>query len=93
LLARVEKSYRDKTPSVQLKRIEYEIQPGTGNIHFHALYEMPEIFVSDMEAYYNRVCSNVDVNTISPWRHFDCKRIYNVQGWLDYISKDQYIYQ
>lgn len=88
-LARIEASLRNKNPSIKLIELHYEVAPGLNdpeyrNIHFHALYEMPPLFVSTMENYYTRIVSAKASN----WKHLDVKTINNKQAWLDYIRKD-----
>lgn len=88
ILARVEQSFRKKTPSVVLVRIEYEACPSNNNIHFHALYNMPYTFISTLENHWVKFDST-DKNTLQKWRHLDVRAVKNVQGWLDYISKEK----
>jgi len=56
------------------------------NIHFHALYRMPKIFVSTMQNYYITF-SSIDGKTKVPWRHILVEDIYDKEGWLAYIRK------
>lgn len=89
ILLRIENSFRVKNPSVKLIELHFETCPNLKHeqIHFHALYDMPEEFVSHMECYYNRVCNNNNENTRIPWRHIVIKHVSNVEGWVDYIRK------
>lgn len=87
ILGRLESALRSKNPTIKLKEIHYETCPKLKQIHFHALYEMPEIFVSTVEAYYDRLCGSTGIQTV-PWRHLVVEQVYDRQGWLDYIRKD-----
>lgn len=88
ILSRVEHRFRKDNPSVILHEIHYEICPTEGefhNIHFHALYEMPELFVAELTTYYDRICFD---KSNKNWRHLDIKLINNKQAWIKYITKD-----
>lgn len=87
ILCRIEASFRKKNPSVELVRIEYETCPSNKNIHFHALYRMPETFVSTVENHWVKFDST-DKSTLKAWRHLDVKMVHSVQGWLEYITKE-----
>lgn len=87
ILGRIEARLRKDNPSIVLKEIHYETCPTLKQIHFHALYDMPDIFVTTVEAYYNRVCGSTGTQT-DPWRTLVTEKIYNRQGWLEYIRKD-----
>lgn len=87
ILGRIEARLRKDNPSIVLKEIHYETCPTLKQIHFHALYEMPQIFQTTMEAYYNRVCGSTGEQT-KPWRHLAIEPIYNRKGWLEYIRKE-----
>lgn len=87
-LSRIEAALRKKTPSIKLIELHYETCPVLKNIHFHALYEMPEEFKSELECYYKRICDSSDDKTLVPWRYLDISPIKNEQAWLDYIRKD-----
>jgi len=89
ILARVEARLRKNNPSIVLESLYYETCPTLNQIHFHALYTMPTEFKAELETYYNRICSTTDAKTIKPWRHLDIQQIYNEEGWLKYIQKDQ----
>jgi len=89
ILTRIEKSLRQKTPSIQLKDIYYEICPTLQQVHFHALYSMPRQFITEMETYYNRVVGMPEMsNSSKAWRHFQFEAIYDREGWIKYIKKD-----
>jgi len=88
ILTRIEKAFRRDNPSVMMKRLEFEECPTLKQIHFHALYLMPKIFVSTMEQYYMRTINGNDDNTLKPWIHLKVKEIYDEAGWCKYISKD-----
>jgi len=88
ILGRVEAAFRRKTPSVQLVELHYETCPVLGNIHFHALYEMPLIFRAELEAYYKGVCDSSDEKTLKKWRYLDIEEVKDEKAWLDYIRKD-----
>jgi len=88
-LARIEEAFRRKNPSVQLIELHYEIAPAVNdeeyrNVHFHALYEMPENFNAQVETYYNRICGCKE----GTWKHIKIDPIYHEHGWIDYIRKD-----
>lgn len=86
ILSRVEKALRNKNPSIRLIELHYETCPTLKNIHFHALYEMPEEFMAEVETYYNKF-THVDENTVEPWRTLDIVEVHNERGWLEYIRK------
>lgn len=88
LLTRMELALRKKTPSIELKRIEFETCPTLQNIHFHALYSMPSIFVSEMECHWEKHSGNLP-DTKVPWRVIQIKPCHNEAGWIDYITKTQ----
>lgn len=88
ILSRIESKFRKNNPSVQLIELHYEICPSTDdfhNIHFHALYNMPDVFKAELETYYNKICSD---KSNKNWRHLDIKEINNKESWLNYIRKD-----
>jgi hypothetical protein len=88
ILARIEAKFRKDTPSCELVEIQYEIAPSEDefhNIHFHALYLMPEIYKAELETYYQRIIS---CNTNKNWRHLDIRLINDIKQWLTYIRKD-----
>lgn len=87
ILGRIEARLRKDNPSIVLKEIHYETCPTLKQIHFHALYEMPRIFQTTLEAYYNRVCGSTGEQT-KPWRHLTIEPVYDREGWLKYIRKD-----
>lgn len=88
ILARIEAKFRKDTPSCELIELHYEKCPTEDefhNIHFHALYKMPEMHKAELETYYNRICSD---KSNKNWRHLDIKEINNKHSWLEYIRKD-----
>jgi len=90
ILGRIEKGSRKGTPSIELKELNYETCPKLGNIHFHALYSMPKMFISQLEAYYKRVLDSSDEFTKTKWRYLDIKIIVGTEdNWLQYIRKDK----
>lgn len=88
ILRRIENALRRDNPAIKLIKLNFEKCPSNGQMHFHALFEMPALFVETMENYYNRILSSTDSKTRVPWRHFDIQTVYNEQGWVDYITKD-----
>jgi len=87
ILARMEAKFRTNTPSCKLVEIHYEECPTENdfnNIHFHAMYIMPEIFKAELETYYYNLMSDP---TNKNWRHLDVKVINNKEAWLQYIRK------
>ena len=88
-LLRIEASFRKNHPSVILKEIQFEECPNLHQIHFHAHYVMPSIFLSTLECYYEKVVSDNNVPTqTEPWRYLKVKEIFDEEGWLQYIRKD-----
>lgn len=88
-LTRMEASIRRKTPSIELLEMHFEVCPVLKNIHMHALYKMPRIFVVELEAQWNRmVGSIINEKTTQPFRHLDIKEVYDEEGWVKYIKKD-----
>jgi len=89
LLTRLEAAMRRDNPSIKLIEIHFETAPKIGTIHYHALYEMPDIFVTTMENYLNhRTADKKPKGNIEPWRNLDIQPIYHESGWIDYIRKD-----
>jgi len=88
MLTRMEAALRRTTPSIELIELHFEKCPSNGMIHFHALYQMPEIYVTTMENYYRVRLDSTDKNTKVPWRHLDIQKVYNRLGWITYIQKD-----
>lgn len=86
VLTRLEATFRKNNPSIVLHRIEFEKCPTVGNIHFHALYEMPDIFLTTLENHWGKFDST-DENTKVPWRHLDIRPCHSVKGWIEYITK------
>lgn len=90
-LARIERSLRTKNPTIELIELHYEVAPAEGddhyrNIHFHAMYRMPKIFVTTMETYYNRILHMQGQR--STWKSLDIQEITSKEGWLNYMRKD-----
>jgi len=85
-LTRIEAKLRQQNPSIELIEIHYETCPTLNNIHFHALYRMPKIFISTMQNYY-KTFSSTDNKTKEPWRHILVEDVYDKEGWLAYIRK------
>lgn len=88
-LARIEEAFRKKNPSVELIELHFEVAPAINdeeyrNIHFHALYKMPEDFKAEVETYYNRICGCKE----GTWKHIKIDPIFNKEGWIEYIRKD-----
>jgi hypothetical protein len=69
-----------------LEKIEYEICPNDGIVHFHALYKTSDGFIMTIRNYYKKYDSTNE-NTINPWRHLDVRPVYDHHGWEKYISK------
>lgn len=93
ILSRIENALRRNNPSIKMQKLMFEVCPKLNQIHFHALYEMPELFRTELEAYYARTCGtiankNTKTDSKSVWRHLDIQEIYDEQGWIKYISKD-----
>jgi len=87
LLTRLESSFRNKTPSVKLKILTFEVCPKLGQVHFHAMYECPRIFMSTIHNYWNEKVDGNDLNTKEPWRHIVLEEVYDQKGWIQYITK------
>lgn len=90
LLSRMELALRKKTPSIELKRIEFETCPTLQNIHFHALYSMPPFFKSEMECHWEKHSGNLP-DTKVPWRIINIQEVHNEAGWIDYITKESFL--
>lgn len=88
ILTRIERSVRTKNPSIVLKALHFEVCPTLFNIHFHAMYQMPNIYQVVLETYYDRVVGQPQGKQTKPWRHFLMEEIYDRKGWLEYITKD-----
>lgn len=87
ILTRIEYAFRRDTPSVKLHSIAFEKAPSSGNIHFHALYEMLPIFQTTVENYWSKHAMLGEHD--NPWRHLDIRIVHNIKGWMDYINKEQ----
>lgn len=87
ILQRLEAALRRHNPSIKLIELHYETCPNLKNIHFHALYEMPEEFINEVETYYNKFTST-DENTKTPWRTLDISEVMSEAAWLQYIRKE-----
>jgi len=87
MLTRIELALRRNNPSIKLLELHFEKCPSSGQIHFHALYEMPILFASTMTNYYNRILQEQQPST-PPWRHLDIQLCNNKKAWLQYIRKD-----
>jgi len=90
ILGRIEAALRRENPSIVLKEIHYESCPNLTptQIHFHALYQMPEIFVSTMANWYDNKIGYNNADTKIPWKHLEIVPVYNENGWKEYIRKD-----
>lgn len=88
ILTRMEAKFRRDNPCVELVELHFEKCPTLGQVHFHAKYSMPAIYVTSMEEYWRRVLDATDANTKKPWKYLDIQTVYNDQGWLDYIRKE-----
>jgi len=73
-------------PSVSHTTIMYEVCPKLKQIHAHCIVEMPLIYVSTYVNYMKRVICR---HNSPSWRHTEVEQIYNRQGWINYITKDQ----
>jgi len=93
ILTRIEGALRRNTPSIILETIMFEVCPILNQIHFHALYSMPAIFKVELEAYFQRVCGTIVTKSTDlskeQWRHLDIQEVYDTNGWINYITKDQ----
>lgn len=85
ILIRVENNMRKKNPSIVLCKMVFERCPNINNMHFHALYEMPSIFTTTVENFWQNQFNKGDVTN---WRVLDIQPIYDEQGWIEYIYKD-----
>lgn len=86
ILTRMEACMRRRTPSIELVKITFEICPVLNQIHFHALYSLPEHYNAEILTYWNRLCE--DPTALKEWRHIVIEEVYNTAGWIKYISKD-----
>lgn len=99
ILMRMEASIRRNNPSIQLVELHFEVCPSMQNIHFHALYKMPFIFLSTMRNEWDRLIGpkNKDLKDQakhygnSSWKHFHSTFVLESESghWLEYIRKDQ----
>jgi len=93
ILSRMEAFIRRVTPSIKLHELHFETCPNVGNIHFHALYEMPREYLAELECQWNRLIGTIvnaytKTDSKSVWRHLDVQEVYNEEEWLKYIKKD-----
>lgn len=98
ILLRMENSIRRNNPSVELDEMHFEVCPKKKNVHFHALYKMPIIFISTVRAEWDRLIGPKPKESknqsiifgSSSWNHFHITTVFEheKQHWLDYIRKD-----
>jgi len=84
-LTRIEKSFRQKTPSCELIKISFEVCPTLDNIHFHALYRCPDPFKSTLINYFSKYAPKKGGDT---WRTCIAETCYDLDGWIKYIQKN-----
>ena len=94
-LTRLECAMRRENPTIELVEIHFEVCPELGQIHFHALYNIPPNFVTTMVNWWdNKIGTLPNHKTIrdkfTTWRHCDVQQIYSPEGFLKYIRKDMY---
>lgn len=90
VLFRMERASTKGTPVNCVKAV-FEVCPKLKQVHMHALYEMPRRmgYEKVIKEWWDDRVSTTDKNTIIPFRHFDCREIYDRAGWEKYIMKDQ----
>jgi len=90
ILFRMEASSLRNTPIKCIKAV-FELCPTLKNVHMHCLYEIPINmgYEDHIKEWWDKRISTTDENTIIPFRHFDCRNIYDRDGWNKYILKDQ----
>jgi len=84
ILLRLEGAFRKKTLDLQLKELNFESCPSSGNMHFHAMYYAPKRILTCLESYWTNLIDNTE-----GWRTYDCQEVYNEEGWTNYIHKSQ----
>ena len=89
ILLRIENKFRQLNPSVKLEALEFEYCPKLlhQQIHYHALYLMPEYFEYEMITYFDRICKDGNKETKNHWRHIVIEECYDKPGWIQYINK------
>lgn len=89
ILNRIENAMRRVYPTIVLKKLYYEICPILNNIHFHAWYVCTMDDEQKMKDYFEQRCGTPKGTQTKPWRMYLSKYIYDEQGWVNYITKDQ----
>lgn len=89
MLTRIEQALRRDNPSIELVKLNFEIAPTLQQIHFHALYKMPEIFASTVENYFKKYDSDRILDNGNSWPTIRVEKVYDIPGWLKYIRKDE----
>ncbi|KAA6355156.1 MAG: hypothetical protein EZS28_049317, partial [Streblomastix strix] len=90
ILSRIEQRSRSGCPSISLAEVHYERAPQSGNMHYHAMYEMPAEYSSHMSAYFARQFNDDEQRK---WRTFDIQLVRDNQLWIDYIRKSVKVQQ
>lgn len=90
-LLRIEAASRRGRP-IDCLQLNFEVCPNLDQIHFHALYRMPESELTHLWEYYKRIMGT-KVPETKPWRYLDIKCIKDgPENWIKYITKDQSIF-
>lgn len=86
-LSAIESRCRREYPYLVLHEIHYEECPKLNQIHFHALYSMPQGYMKYIEEFYEAMIANKSAQ-LKKWRYLDMKVIKGTcDNWLTYIRK------
>jgi len=87
ILCRVISKLTTTHPSIQCLSKYFEKCPSNGQTHLHGLFEYSVFWHSTLENWVNH--SFEWKSDVEPWRHLDVQPIFNLEGWKEYITKDQ----
>jgi len=85
MLTRIENAARVTLGDINLKKLTFEICPKLGQVHYHALYDLPSTHVTPLELY---IMQRVSRKNGPSWRAFQSETVYDEKGWIRYITKD-----
>lgn len=75
--------------NIELHKLVYEVAPASKNIHLHAMVTQSAYDDAEMADFFDKRCNVNNKQTIIPWRHLKTELIWDEQGWIKYIMKDQ----
>lgn len=84
ILTRIESAMRRDNPTIVLVKLVFETCPKLKQAHYHALYQMPMMFISTMDNYLSHRLKRTNGPS---WRMYVAKPIHDEEGWIQYITK------